>query len=116
MMVTIRVRVNPDGNGEYVIYADAEDSRQPWLGQRSGAQYTGWELHKNVADWSEFELRIPPVDGNSHRQPPPRSCSDAGSIGAEVEPVRERDRVHRGSHLHVVVEEDPHRPRPGLGR
>ncbi len=63
MMATIRVRVNPVGNGEYVIYADAEDSQQPWLGQRSGAQYTGWEWNKDVADWSEFELRIPFVDG-----------------------------------------------------
>ena len=48
-MATIRVRVNPVGNGEYVIYADAEDSQQPWLGQRSGAQYTGWEWNKDVS-------------------------------------------------------------------
>ncbi len=64
MMATIRVRVNPAGHGEYVIYADAEDSQQPWLGQRSGARYTGWEWNKDVTDWPEFELRIPPVDGN----------------------------------------------------
>ena len=61
-METIRVRVNPAGNGEYVIYADAEDSQQPWLGQRSGARYTGWEGDEDVAGWSEFELRIPFVD------------------------------------------------------
>ncbi len=29
MMATIRVRVNPAGHGECVIYADAEDSHQP---------------------------------------------------------------------------------------
>lgn len=42
MTATIRVRVNPGDNGEYVIYADAEDCRQHWLGQRTGGRWTGW--------------------------------------------------------------------------
>ncbi len=59
MTATIRVRVNPADNGEYVIYADAEDCRQHWLGQRTGGRWTGWEWNADVVDWPEFELTIP---------------------------------------------------------
>ncbi len=56
--MAIRVRVNPANADEYVIYADAEDPEQCWVGQRSGGRYTGWEYNANVADWPEIELRI----------------------------------------------------------
>ncbi|MCA1677153.1 MAG: hypothetical protein LC799_34900 [Actinobacteria bacterium] len=57
---TIRVRVNPTDTDEYVIYADAGDwNGQRWLSQRSGGWWTGWECNDHVADWPEFELRIP---------------------------------------------------------
>lgn len=58
---TIRVRVDPAGSGDYVIYADPDDRPMPWLGQTAGGDYTGW-LHENdVADWPEVELRISAV-------------------------------------------------------
>ncbi len=59
---TIRVRVNPADDDEYVIFADAEDRNgQHWLGQRSGGRWTGWEWTADVADWPEYELTIPVV-------------------------------------------------------
>ncbi|MDQ3154227.1 MAG: hypothetical protein M3R63_21750 [Actinomycetota bacterium] len=57
MTATIRVRVNPAGNGEWVVYADSGDRAQPWV--RSGGGVVGWEYHVHVADWPEFELAIP---------------------------------------------------------
>ncbi len=56
---TIRVRVNPSGSGEYVIYADAEDQPMPWLGQDAGGRYTGWCHKRDVIDWPEYELTVP---------------------------------------------------------
>lgn len=59
-MATLRVRVNPADTGEYVIYADAEDTcGQHWLGQRTGGRWTGWDYNPDVADWPEYELPIP---------------------------------------------------------
>lgn len=57
MTATIRVRVNPTGNDEWVVYADPEDHAQPWV--RSGGGVIGWEYHHHVAHWPEFELPIP---------------------------------------------------------
>ena len=59
MTVTIRVRLNPADGDEYVIYADTDDDRQRWIGQRSGGRWTGWEYGARVAHWPEFELAIP---------------------------------------------------------
>lgn len=59
MMPTIRVRVNPHGTGEYVIYADPEDRPVPWLGQTGEGKYTGWFHNREVTNWPEFKLRLP---------------------------------------------------------
>lgn len=57
-MATIRVRVNPTDDDQYVIYADADDcDTQRWIPQRTGGRWTGWEYDNRVADWPEFELR-----------------------------------------------------------
>ncbi len=57
MTATIRVRVNPANNGEYVVYLDPEDPAQPWV--RAGGAVIGWEYGECVEDWPEFELPIP---------------------------------------------------------
>ncbi len=57
-MTMIRVRVNPVGTGEYVIYADPQDPSTPWLGQTVEGRYTGWLPESDVADWPEFELMV----------------------------------------------------------
>lgn len=59
VMATIRVRVNPADNSEYVIYADREDPTHPWLAQTAGGRFNGWERRGRVADWPEFELEVP---------------------------------------------------------
>ncbi len=63
---TIRVRVNPSASGEYVIYADPTDTDgQHWLLLGPDGQYDRWEYDEYVADWTEFELRTPPLAGQS---------------------------------------------------
>lgn len=54
---TIRVRINPADNDEYVIYIDPEDQEQPWV--RAGGAVIGWEYSEYVADWPEYQLHLP---------------------------------------------------------
>jgi hypothetical protein len=58
-LTTIRVRANPAGTGEYVIYADPQDPPTPWLGQTADGSYMGWLPERDVADWPKFDLTVP---------------------------------------------------------